>query len=100
MRLPIALLLLCACAHGVAGKGNSWGLLVVSGEGRVPAKPDVATLTLGVEALAPRVPDAARDADGRMRAVLEAVRAAGVAEKDARTTRYDVQLERRYEPNA
>jgi uncharacterized protein YggE len=98
IRVPTPLLLLlCACAHVRGGGHDS---IRVSGEGRAPATPDLATVSLGVDALAPNVGDAAKDADGRMRAVLEAVRAAGVAAKDVRTTRYDVQLEQRYQPNA
>jgi uncharacterized protein YggE len=98
MRVTTPLLLLaCACAHV---RGSHPDSVRVSGEGRVAAAPDVAAVTLGVEAVAPRVPDAAADADRRARAVIEAVRAAGVAEKDLRTTRYDVALERRFEPNA
>jgi uncharacterized protein YggE len=93
-----AVLLAAACAHGPARDGSADPVLRVAGEGRVAARPDLATVALGVEALAKALPDALRDADARSRAIVAALAGAGVAEKDVRTTRYDVQLERRYDP--
>jgi hypothetical protein len=71
----------------------------VGGEGRVTAEPDIAVLSIGVEALAKALPDATRDADTRMRGVVEALKQTGVDPRDVRTTRYDVGMERRYDPN-
>jgi uncharacterized protein YggE len=88
--------LLSGCAHAGARSGGDE--LVVVGEGRASASPDVATVSIGIEALAKQLPDALRDADARMRAVVAAVRAAGVPEQDVRTMRYDVALERRFDP--
>ena len=70
----------------------------VTGEGRAVAKPDVAALALGVEAVAPQLADAVRDADSRMRSVLAALDGAGIPRDDVRTLRYDVGMERRYDP--
>jgi uncharacterized protein YggE len=96
--LALAALLAAACAHARPADARGPSVLRVAGEGRVPARPDLATVALGVEALAKALPDALRDADVRSRAILAALAGAGVAEKDVRTTRYDVQLERRYDP--
>jgi uncharacterized protein len=85
------------CAHSLHGKGAQ-AFVRVGGEGRVAARPDLATMSLGVEALAKALPDAVRDADARMRGVVTAVTGAGVPEKDVRTTRYDVVLERKADP--
>jgi hypothetical protein len=66
----------------------------VSGEGRVSVPPDVASFSVGVDALAKTVSAATAEASQRMRAVLDALARAGVAAKDVRTTRYDVSIER------
>ncbi len=70
----------------------------VVGEGQATAAPDVAVAFLGVESLAPELSAAAADAGARMRRVLEALTASGVARKDIQTSRYDVAVERRPEP--
>jgi len=72
--------------------------LRVAAEGRVTAEPDIATLSIGAEALAKTLPEATRDADARVRRVVDALHAAGVERRDVRTTRYDVSMERRYDP--
>jgi len=71
--------------------------LRVVGEGHATAAPDVAVAFLGVEALAPDLAAATTDANARMRRVLEALSASGVAKKDVQTSRYDVAIERRPE---
>lgn len=65
-----------------------------AGEGRATAAPDVAVVTVGVEAIGKDLTRARADADARMRQVLAAVKAAGVDPKDVQTARYDVQVER------
>ena len=93
---PLLVLLLAAsaCAHA------AHPAIRTTGEGRVTARPDLASVTLGVESLAKALPDAVKDSDARMRAVLAALAQAGIPERDVHTTRYDVALEQRYEPNA
>jgi uncharacterized protein len=81
---------------GDAPRGPS--TLRVTGEGRASAAPDVAQVLLGAEALAPDLTTATRDANERMRRLLDALLAAGVARKDLQTTRYDVGIERRAAP--
>ncbi len=68
--------------------------IAVSGEGRVPVPPDSASFTVGVEASARSVAAATAEVNRAMKAVLDAVAAAGVAGKDVRTVRYDVSVER------
>jgi hypothetical protein len=70
----------------------------VTAEGRVSAEPDIAVLSIGVEAVAKALPAATRDADARMRRVVDALKSAGVDPRDVRTTRYDVGMERRFDP--
>jgi uncharacterized protein YggE len=93
--LPLAL---GACAHHRRAAAPP-RVVHVQGEGRVTARPDLAALALGVEVVAPALADAAREADARMRRVVDALKASGVAEKDVLTTGYDVQMERRWDPN-
>ena len=67
------------------------GTIVVSGTGRVAVDPDVAELRLGVAISRPTVEAARAAAAEAMTAILAAVRAAGVAPRDVRTTLLSVQ---------
>jgi uncharacterized protein YggE len=71
--------------------------ITVIGHGEVTAKPDALSTTLGVEAKAPTVAEAMRDATARMNAVIAALKGAGVAERDLRTTHLSVGFERQPE---
>lgn len=77
-----------------AAEPARWSTVRVIGEGRATAAPDVAVAFLGVEALAPDLSAATADANDRMRRVLEALSAAGVAKKDVQTSRYDIAIDR------
>ncbi len=67
------------------------GTIVVGGTGRVAVEPDVADLQLGVSIARPTVDAARSDAAAAMTSILAAVRAAGVADADIRTTLVSVQ---------
>jgi len=72
-----------------------------SGEGRVSTAPDIARVVVGVEAQEPTVARANADATTRMKKVLAALEKAGVAAKDIRTLRYNVDVQRSFQgPNA
>ena len=62
----------------------------VTGEGKVSAVPDVANLSLGVEAQADTVADAQRQAAEAMTAVMEELDKSGVAEKDIKTQYFSI----------
>ncbi len=66
----------------------------VTGEGLVTAQPDVAVVSIGVEAFAPSASAATADATRRMRAALDALSKEGIPPRDIRTSRYDVAVER------
>jgi len=68
--------------------------IAVSGTARVAVPPDSASFTVGVEATAKTVAAATAEVNTRMKAVLDAVAAAGVPGKDVRTVRYDVSIDR------
>lgn len=67
--------------------------ITVSGEGEAHGRPDVARASFGVEAASPKVGPALETANARMRAVLAAIRSAGVADRDVRTTDFSVYFE-------
>lgn len=63
----------------------------VAGTGTVTLVPDVADLHVGVVVQRPKVKDARADAAAAMQGVVKALRAAGVAERDIRTTTLSLQ---------
>lgn len=64
--------------------------LSVHGEGQVAVRPDLATLLVGVEIADPDLARAQRDNTARMTAILAALKGAGIAERDLRTSGYAV----------
>jgi len=71
----------------------------VTGQGEVQAVPDVAVLTLGVQAQAPSVSEAQEQARQAMDALMAALRASGIDEKDIQTTGYNIWQQTRWDPN-
>jgi len=67
------------------------GTIVVGGTGRVAVVPDVADLQLGVSIARPTVDAARTDAATAMTSILDAIKGAGVPERDIRTTLVSVQ---------
>jgi len=65
--------------------------ITVSGSGEASGEPDVAVLSLGVEARADSVGAAREQAANSMDAMLDALKQGGVEEKDIQTTRFNVQ---------
>jgi uncharacterized protein YggE len=63
----------------------------VNGEGRVTATPDVAVLSLGIEAQAASVAEAQEQAAGAMEQVMSALKGQGIAEKDIQTQYFNIQ---------
>lgn len=61
-----------------------------SGTGAVSGEPDIAAISLGVEALRDSVGEARDDAARALAAVVEELRSAGVAEDDIRTARFSI----------
>jgi uncharacterized protein YggE len=85
----------------VLSPANALRTVQASGEGRISAAPDVARITLGVDAQDASLARANAEATTRMKKVLAALEKAGVAAKDIRTTRYAVDVQRSYDkPNA
>lgn len=69
----------------------------VTGQGEVQAVPDVAVINLGVQAQAPTVAEAQSQARQAMDAVMAALKANGIAEKDIQTTGYNIWQQTRWD---
>ena len=65
--------------------------ITVSGSGTVSGEPDVALVSLGVDAQADSVGEAREEAANAMDAMLDALKEGGVADEDLQTTRFSVQ---------
>lgn len=72
-----------------AGLGGQTGIWV-SGEGKASVEPDIAILSLGVEARGEAVADANGAAVDAMNAVMASLRANGVAERDIQTRNFNI----------
>ncbi|MBB5914248.1 hypothetical protein BJY24_003115 [Nocardia transvalensis] len=88
--------LLTGC--GDSGSAGTDRDVTVVGTGQVRGAPDTLNADLGVEVTAPDVSTAIETANGRAKAVNDAVVGAGVAREDIRTT--DVSLQPQYGPGS
>lgn len=90
----VALLALGAACFETSVESEDLGedarAISVSGNGEVRAEPDIATLTLGVEARAETVAEARAEANRAAEAVMAALRDGGVDADDIRTTRFSI----------
>jgi uncharacterized protein YggE len=77
-----------AAPAGNADSGNDG--ISVSGQGSVSVKPDVATISLGVETMDADAAKARKANDTAMAKVLTAVKAFGVADDDIKTSNYSI----------
>jgi uncharacterized protein len=103
MRFLLSVVISCAVLGAVPARaqdpparrepGPGRRTITVAGEGEARGKPDIARATLGVDSTAGKVGPALQDANARMAALLAAIRRAGVAEKDIRTTEFSVYFE-------
>ncbi len=64
--------------------------ITVSGEGKVYAKPDVATVSLGVTAQGKTVAEATKNGTDKMNTVIDAIKKLKVDAKDIQTTNYSL----------
>jgi uncharacterized protein YggE len=71
----------------------------VSGEGKVSVTPDIATLSLGIEAQAATVAEAQEQAAAAMSAVMAALADNGVADKDIQTRYLSIYQVTRWDDN-
>jgi uncharacterized protein YggE len=87
-----------ACDNGdtiIQDSGNQYGISV-QGTGRASGVPNIAALTLGVQVERPTVEEAREQAATLQRAIIDSLKANGVAEKDIRTQQFSIQPQ--YDP--
>lgn len=65
--------------------------IVVTGEGTISVKPDIARVTLGVEVTNSSAIGAQQDAAAKMDAVMSQLKSQGIPDKDVQTVRFDLQ---------
>lgn len=73
--------------------------IVVSGKGTVSGAPDTVAVSLGVSVKRPAAPAAISDAAAAATKLIDALKAAGVADKDIQTTNYFINQEFAYPQN-
>lgn len=88
--LALTGLFLFGCQGSTAGNQANQGLWV-TGEGKVQATPDVANIQLGIQAQALTVAEAQAQANTAMTAVMNALKANGVADADIQTRYFNIQ---------
>lgn len=86
-------------APALAQAGREPAKLSLSASAEVTAAPDIADIGAGVVTQAAEADAALRANAERMNRVIAALRKAGIAERDIRTTGLSVQPQFRYEPN-
>ena len=81
-----------------ASDGSPERTLTVVGTGSASAAPDLAMVQIGVDTQAASPQAATRQNDKRLEAVIEALKAAGIAEPDIQAAHYNLYAEQRYDP--
>lgn len=66
----------------------------VNGRGAVRVPPDMASAVIGIEVERPTLAEAQQEATTQATAIIDAIKAAGVAEEDIRTTTFNVRVVR------
>ena len=79
-----------SCAQAASPENRPARLISVRGTGRVAAKPDTAVVRIGAEMRAPTVAEATADVARRSAAVIDRVKALGVADRDITTVAYSI----------
>jgi uncharacterized protein YggE len=104
--LVIGIIGLTGCEQGAATQGEITNLnlnsqqqgIWVNGEGKVSAVPDIATLSLGIEAEETSVAEAQAQASEAMDKVMNALKDNGLAEKDIQTQYFNIYQVTKWDP--
>jgi uncharacterized protein YggE len=86
-----------AAQDATPATANRPAVVAVLGHGTVTVTPDTASVTIGVDVTLPTLSEAQSEATAQMKAVIEAVKAAGVAENDIRTEHFNVSIQQHYD---
>lgn len=71
--------------------------LTVNGSGRVYMTPDIAYITIGVHTEGERATDAVAENSDQVQAVLDALKSAGIADADLRTTNFSIYPQQQFD---
>jgi uncharacterized protein len=93
IHLPASMLLLVLAAPAQVQQGPAQPVIITTGEGVVRMAPDRAWVTIAAESRARNAPDAERQNTEAMTAVIDKIKAAGVAADAIQTTGYTLQPE-------
>ena len=85
---------------GVSGMALGVPTVSVSGHGSVNVPPDTASVSIGVDVIKPTLGEAQEQATTQATAMIEALKAAGIAEEDIQTDYFSVNILRDYSENA
>lgn len=80
-------------AGQTAGSSNSRGITVV-GTGKTSGSPDMVQINIGIDTQDPTAQKAVNDNQTRMNALLAKLKELGIADKDIRTSNYNVSTQR------
>lgn len=90
----IGLLVLSGCAGSAQAQtpvpANTPRTITVVGNGQAFGSPDVATVQVGVQTRNANAGDAVSENNTKMQALIDAIKALGIAEKDIQTTNFSV----------
>ncbi|HTP00530.1 MAG TPA: SIMPL domain-containing protein [Anaerolineales bacterium] len=97
--LPAAIILsACGPATVVANPGSALHSLSVTGMGTVELTPDIAYINIGVHTEAPTAAEAVATNNTQTQQVVDALKTAGVASKDIRTSNFSIYPNTQYDP--
>ncbi|MCC6905988.1 MAG: SIMPL domain-containing protein [Anaerolineae bacterium] len=96
--LAVAAALAGCGAVGPAASGGTTNTISVSGYGEATAAPDIAYIGLGVDVADENVGTAVESSNATVQRIIDALKEAGVDEKDIQTTNFNVWQEDRYDP--
>ena len=96
--LGLMLLLAAPLSASAAEDDENISKLIVQGEGKASTAPDMATIVLGVETRNASASAAAAENSELMNATVNALRAAGIEDKDIQTSRYSLTTEPQEKP--
>jgi uncharacterized protein YggE len=97
MRLSRFLPILLTATLAISTAHATEKLVTVSGEATVAVPPDTAVIRIGVTSMAKTAREAGEANAKQMTAVLETIKASGIAERDVQTSRLSLQPQ--YDPN-
>jgi uncharacterized protein YggE len=86
----LGLMLMLAVSFPVFAGENNVSKLIVQGEGKVSATPDMATIVMGVETFNASASRAAAENARLMNETIMSLRSAGIAEKDIQTSSFSL----------